>query len=148
MDKNTLLQRFFVVVGLGASLAVGMTQGALFFADFGAGETIYTRTLLSVGIAIVSGSILGYIFQRFWWLSIVAIWMPILFTVVSVAHMLSGNSDAEGGLFFVLRLVPILVILVAARIGYQARSTKDRKMTLLVVVSGIVIGLVSVLISS
>lgn len=126
------------VLLIGAATAVGMTQGALYFSDFSAGENVFTRTALSVSIAIMSGVVFGFFLPRAWWLSAVAVWMLILFTFGDVMRIIRGDGVSDGELLFIMRLLPIVVVLIAAYFGARANKLKHPGLAVLAVFAGII----------
>jgi hypothetical protein len=138
MDRKKLGMILTAIFFIGAGLMVGMTQGALFFSDYGAGETVYTRIVISVSIALISGVLFGFFLSRIWWLSITAVWMPVFFTVLDVMRMAKGEGASDGELLFVMRLFPVATVLLASYFGAWAKRPQRFKLVFFAVALGII----------
>ena len=133
---QTLLLVFKVLL-VPAGLLAGMTQGALFFGDYGAGESLFTRLWLSLAIAVPVGVIFGYFLRSLWWLAIVSVWMPILFAFFGFLNLITSRAASEGALHSSVMLLPVATVLGSAYLGaWSARMGRGR-LVLLVVIIGV-----------
>lgn len=100
----------------------GSVQGVFFFADYSRGETMLTRTALSIGLAVFSGAIIGYTMPKRWRLGILAAWLPIVFLFFGLL-----NSVTQGFRFswnILVLFIPIITTLAAsyAGAGFRAKN--------------------------
>ena len=114
--KNLLL--FFRVILIPVGLYVGLMQGGLLGSDHGAGESLFTRLWMGVGVAVSVGVIFGYYLRSLWWLAIVSVWMTIFFVFFSFLSLITVR---EVLLANVLRsfamILPIASVLGSAYLG-------------------------------
>jgi len=133
----TKIALFFNIILIVAGLFVGMTQGALFFSDYGAGESFLTRLWLSLGIAVSVGAVFGYFLRSYWWLAVVSVWMLILFTSVWFFHLITGRAPSETILHTFALLLPVVVVLSSSYLGARLQKRGRGKWVLLVILIGI-----------
>ena len=134
---KTLLLVFRVVL-IPAGLFVGTMQGGVFGSDYGAGESLFTRLLLSLGIAVSVGVIFGYFLRSRWWLAIVSVWMLIFFVFFGLLTLITGNvALVEGLLFSFVVLLPIAAVLGSSYLGAWLERRRKGRWVLLVILTGI-----------
>jgi hypothetical protein len=118
------------VLALAIAVIAGYVQGALFFGDQGAGETVFARLAMSAALALVSGAVFGYNFRRVWFLAVIAAWMPIAFLSASFGEV--PVQPAE----LIQLLVPVGAALIAARLGAKLRALKNLAVAALLLGAG------------
>ena len=134
--KNLLL--IFRIILIPAGLYVGMMQGGVFGSDYGAGESLFTRLLLSLGIAVSVGVLFGYFLRSHWWLAIVSVWMLIFFVFFGFLTLITGNvALSEGVLFSFVVLLPVAAVLGSAYLGAWLERTGKGRLVFLVIIIGI-----------
>ena len=115
MIKLLLLFRVILVP---AGLYVGLMQGGLIGSDYGAGESLFTRLLLGLGVAVLVGVVFGYFLRSHWWLAIVSVWMPIFFVFFGFVILITGNvALSEGVLRIFTTFLLIAAVLRSAYLG-------------------------------
>jgi len=137
MKKLLLL---FKVILVPAGLYVGLMQGGLFGSDYGAGESLFTRVLLSRGVAVSVGVVFGYFLRSLWWLAIVSVWMLIFFVFFGFVILITGNvALSEGVLRIFATLLPIAAVLGSAYLGAWLERKGRGRWVLLVILIGILV---------
>jgi len=138
MKKLLLLFRVILVP---AGLFVGLMQGALFFGDYGAGESLFTRLWLSVGIAVSVGVIFGYFLRSFWWLAIVTVWGPIVFSFFGFLSLTTGNVEGSDGALHssAAMLITVATVLGSAYLGAWLERKGRGRLVLLAILIGILV---------
>ena len=135
MSKSLL---FFRIILIAAGFYVGLMQGGLFGSDYGAGESLFTRLWLSLGIAVSVGVVFGYFLKSHWWLAIVSVWMLIFFVFFGFLTFITGNvALSEGILFSFVVLLPVAAVLGFAYLGAWLERMGKGKWVLLAILIGI-----------
>jgi len=131
--KKLLL--FFRIILVPAGLFVGMAQGALFFG----GDSLFTGLWLSVGIAVSVGVIFGYFLRSFWWLAIVTVWGPIVFSFLGFLSLIKGNVEGLGGALpsYAAMLITVATALGSAYLGAWLERKGKGRLVLLAIAIGI-----------
>lgn len=106
------------------ALLAGTIIGSLFFSDLATGETILTRTLIASTIAANTSLITGYLLNRRWWLSILNVWLLLIFFILAVISLLSGQGDINE---IFLILLPILLSFAGGFAGYKLAKIQPFK---------------------
>ena len=132
--KKILLLLFRIIL-IPAGLYVGLMQGGLLGSDYGAGESLFTRLWMSVGIAVSVGVVFGYFLRSYWWLAIVSVWMTIFFVffnLIAVPEALLSNVLRSFAM-----LLPIAAVLGSAYLGAWFERRGRGRLVLLVILIGI-----------
>ncbi len=141
--KKLLL--IFRIILIPAGLFVGMAQGALFFA----GDSLVTALWLGVGIAVSVGVIFGYFLRSFWWLAIVTVWGPIVFSFFGFLSLIKGNVEGLDGalLSYAAMLITVATVLGSAYLGAWLERKGKGRLALLAILIGILVIAGSILFS-
>ena len=135
MKKLVLLFRVILVtVGL---LFVIMQVLLFFLGDYGTGESLITRLLLSLGFSVSVGVVLGYLLRSLWWLTLVSALIPILFLFSVLLHLITGRAVLEDVLYIFVRILPMAAVLSSAYLGAWLERKGKGKLVLLVILIGI-----------
>ena len=126
------------VILVPAGLYLGLMQGGLIGSDYGAGESLFTRLWMSIGIAVSVGVIFGYFLRSRWWLAIVSVWMTIFFVLFGFLSLFTVRGELLAN---VLRsfamLLPIAAVLGSAYLGASLERRGKGRLVLLVILIGI-----------
>jgi len=126
------------VILVPAGLYLGLMQGGLIGSDYGAGESLFTRLWMSIGIAVSVGVIFGYFLRSRWWLAIVSVWMMIFFVLFGFLSLFTVRGELLAN---VLRsfamLLPIAAALGSANLGAWLERRGKGRLVLLVILIGI-----------
>ncbi len=110
------------IIALVSAAGIGLVQGALFFGDTGPGETMATRLLIAVPLAMIGGVIFGYNFKRLWFLAGVNAWIPALFIVFSLAELGSGTVEPTE---LAILAAPLLASIMAGWFGAKLKTIRN-----------------------
>ncbi|MCH8349313.1 MAG: hypothetical protein IIB29_03585 [Chloroflexi bacterium] len=124
------------VILVPAGLYLGLMQGGLIGSDYGAGESLFTRLWMSVGIAVSVGVIFGYFLRSLWWLAIVSVWMTIFFVPFYFLITFRGELLASVLRGFAM-LLPIATVLGSSYLGAWLERKGRGRLVLLVILIGI-----------
>ena len=123
------------VILVPAGLYLGLMQGGLIGSDYGAGESLFTRLWMSIGIAVSVGVIFGYFLRSLWWLAIVSVWMTIFFVLFGL-FTVRGELLANMLRSFAM-LLPVAAVLGSAYLGAWLERRGKGRLVLLVILIGI-----------
>ena len=134
--KNLLL--LFRVILVTVGLLFVIMQVLLFFlGDYGTGESLITRLLLSLGFSVSVGVVLGYLLRSRWWLTFVSALIPILFLFSGLLNLITGRAILEDVLHIFVMLLPMAAVLSSAYLGAWLERKGKGKLVLLVILIGI-----------
>ena len=123
------------IIALVSAAVIGLMQGALFFGDTGPDETMATRLLIILPLAIIGGVIFGYNFNRLWFFAGLNAWVPALFIVLSLTELKSGTVEPAG---LAMLAAPLVASTAAGWFGSKLKAVK--KFVVLVAIVAIGIG--------
>ena len=126
------------VILVPAGLYVGLMQGGLIGSDYGAGESLFTRLWMSIGIAVSVGVIFGYFLRSRWWLAIVSVWMTIFFVLFGFLSLFTVRGELLANMLrsFAM-LLPVAAVLGSAYLGAWLERRGKGRLVLLVILIGI-----------
>ena len=134
--KNLLL--LFRVILVTVGLLFVIIQVLLFFlGDYGTGESLITRLLLSLGFSVSVGVVLGYLLRSRWWLTFVSALIPILFLFSGIINLISRPAALGDVLHIFVMLLPMAAVLSSAYLGAGLERKGKGKLVLLVILIGI-----------
>ena len=128
----------FRVILVPAGLFLGLMQGGLIGGDYGAGESLFTRLLLSVGIAVSVGVIFGYLLRSLWWLALVSVWMTIFFVIFGFLSLITVRAELLANVLRSFAMfLPIAAVLSSSYLGAWLERKGRGRLVLLVILIGI-----------
>lgn len=121
------------IIALIVAGGIGLAQGALFFGDPAAGQTLAPRLALSLPLAIMGGVIFGYNFNRLWFFAGLNAWVPAVFIGLSLSELRAGTAEPTN---LVIMAAPIVASTMAGWIGSKMKAAKNFVMLVALVLVG------------
>ena len=124
-DKICLMTFFPLagkIIALVSTMGISMVQGALFFSDTGPSETMATRLLIAMPLAMIGGVIFGYNFNRLWFFAGINAWVPAAFIGLSLAELFSGTVEPTE---LAILAMPLVSSITAGWFGAKMKGAKN-----------------------
>jgi len=93
------------------SLLVAAIVAMLFFADFGPGETLYTRSFVATLFTALTALMLGYAFGK-WWFGFLPVLFPLIVLITGILGVQLVQFDE-----LITLLIPVIGSFAAVHLG-------------------------------